>query len=277
VTEPSERDDEVVATRPVVIRRSDGAVLLGCTSGVMLWLGLTDGMLRYLRSSMRPWLVLAGAVLGLLAVGSAFLAWRDQRRRGGDDKPSPGQGEDDHGAGHVHRPAAVGWLLVLPLLVGVGIAPGALGAYAIRQQSTLALPRGEDFDLAGHLRTHSFGGQVPALELHQFLAAAEGDADQQELLASTVVRLTGFVVNDRDKDHPLELARLMIGCCAGDAIGLVVALDDYRGPPLEDETWIEVTGTFDPDAADARSENPVVRVESFREVSAPDEPYEYPS
>jgi uncharacterized repeat protein (TIGR03943 family) len=256
----------------VVIRRSDGALLLACTSGVMLWLGLTDGMLRYLRSSMRPWLVLAGIALGLLAAGSALVARRDQRGQPHDDEPTAGGPEGDH----VHRPAAVGWLLVLPLLVGVAIAPGALGAYAIRQQGLSVRSVAGDFDLDGYLRTHSFGGQVPALELHQFLAASRGDADQRALLASTEVRLTGFVVNDHDTDHPLKLARLMVGCCAGDAIGLVVALDDYLGPPLADDTWIEVTGTFDPDPVDPSPESPVLRVDSYREVSAPDEPYEYP-
>jgi uncharacterized repeat protein (TIGR03943 family) len=263
----------------VVIRRADGALLLAATSGVMMWLGLTDGMLRYLRASMRPWLVLAGVALGLLAAGAAVLAWRDGRRaRGaGSGIPSGGDGAADHGGGHGHRLAVVGWLLAVPLLVAVGIAPGALGAYAIRQQSFFVAPVVRDFDLAAHLRTHSVGGQVPALELHQFLAAAHGDAEERSLLASSDVRLTGFVVNDRGDERSMELARLMIGCCAGDAIGLVVALEGFPGPRLEDETWIEVTGTFRPDPAGDRDATPVLAVGSYREIGAPDQPYEYPS
>jgi uncharacterized repeat protein (TIGR03943 family) len=271
------RDDAKMTSRPVVMRRSDGALLLGCLGALTLWLGLGDGMLHYLRSSMRPWLVLAGACVTLLAIATGVSAWLDERR---DDENDPREGHQHEQA---HRPAIVGWLLVVPLLVAIGISPGALGAYAVRQGSAFTTQVAGDFDLAAHLRTHSFGGQTPELRLREFLAAAQGDEDEQALLASTRVQLVGFIVNHPNTDHPLQLARLMIGCCAGDAIALVVNLEGDTGPPLDDETWVEVTGTFDRGAtaraaADDTIESSfsVLRVESVRQVDAPREPYELP-
>lgn len=249
---------------PDRLRRSDAAGLLAVLAGLTLWLSLSDGFFRYLRPTMRPWLTASGVFLAGLAVATAVGAWRDARR--GDDAP-----------GGSPVASLVGWLLVLPLLVAVSTDPGALGAFAVRQQGALAYVSAGDFDLEAHLRTHSTAGQAPSLQVHQFLTAAGGSEDERRLLADTPVRLTGFVVHDRDAPPGgFSLARLMIGCCAGDATGLVVAVRGYEGAALAEDTWVEVTGRFD-EGRSGEGRTPVLAVSSLRRVDRPREPYEYPT
>jgi hypothetical protein len=173
--------------------------------------------------------------------------------------------------------------------VAVAVAPEALGAYTVRQSSWGAPVI--DFDLDRHLRARSLGGQTPELQLHQFLVAANGDRAEQRLLAATEVRLTGFVVapeagSSGGAEGRFLLGRLMIGCCAGDAIGLAVDVRGYDGPVLDDETWVEVTGHYDRSAtaaarrSDAGSDetrtHPVIQATSVRVEDEPDHPYETP-
>jgi uncharacterized repeat protein (TIGR03943 family) len=215
--------------------------------------------------------VVTGALLVVLALAVGTSAWRDHRA----------------GRRQPHRSGLVGWLIVLPVVVALCVDAQALGAYTIRQGPGYTRVLARDFDLESHLHAHSFAGQAAELQLHQFLSAAGGSPDERRLLADTQVRLTGFVVNDNDHGAGnggnagggFDLARLMIGCCAGDAVGLIVHVADYRGDPLADETWVEVTGTFTPGADDtgpAGEEAPVLELASLRTVDQPGEPYEYP-
>ncbi len=256
---------------PARLRRSDAAALLAGVAGLTLWLSLTDGIYRYLRPTMRPWLVASGVFLAGLALATARGAWRERRAAGLSGAP---------------RLSVVGWFLVLPLVIAVSTDPGALGAFAVRQQVSNYMPD-TDFDLGAYLRSHTSGGQAPTLQVHQFLAAADGSDADRELLADTPVRLTGFVVHDDTADAGgqrgrFTLARLMIGCCAGDATGLLVTVAGHDGEPLAEDSWVEVTGAFDerltaeqPQDAIARAV-PVLVMTSVRPVDEPREPYEYP-
>lgn len=252
---------------PARLRASDAAALLGGLACLVLWISLTDGIYRYLRPSMRPWLVASGVFLAALALAAAATVWRDGRR----------------GATGRRGRGAVGWFLVLPLVVAVSTDPGALGAFAVRQQNGANYVPTDAFDLEGYLRAHTTGGQVPALKIRQFLAAAAGSDETRALLADTEVRLTGFVVHD-DEAGPggFTLARLIIGCCAGDAAGVTVAVRGHDGDLPAEEAWVEVTGVFD-EALTARQPHdeiagavPVVTASSVRPVAEPREPYEYP-
>jgi uncharacterized repeat protein (TIGR03943 family) len=261
------------------MRRGDAALLLAGLAAATLWAALTDAMLRYVRPSMRPWLVASAVLLALLAVAVAVT---------GRAAPAPAPGPDGDGtpaapaapAGHRHGLRLVGWLVALPLVVAAGLDPGALGAYTAARQAGLGPPPA-DFDLEEHLRTRSFGGQAAGLTLRQLVAAAEGDAAERALLERTPVRLTGFVL-DRDGDG-FGLARLVMGCCAGDATAVVVDVVGHEGAPVAVDSWLEVVGRFDADATEA-SDNvrgdgfvaPVVRAESVRPVDEPAAPYEYP-
>lgn len=324
------------------MKRFDGPAVLLAVSALLLWTGLTDAILRYLRPSMKPWLVLAGVVIGVIGAVALLLERRewvaagDSRSQAGDsdhdhsgdqpgDKsgdqpgdqfdgetrgqapeqnhdrptgPTPGHSHHPHDEdGHRHaigqphedaaghrdgrRGSRVGWLLLMPVAVAVLVDPGALGAYAVSRQGSLRLVTARDFDLQEHIRAHSFAGQAPELRVSQFVAAAR-NPNEQDLLASTEVRITGFVVNEDGPPNSFLLARMQIGCCAGDAVAAIVDVRDYAGEPMADETWVEVVGEFDMTSTNSQSEEagwfvaPILRLASIRLVDQPREPYEYP-
>ncbi len=284
------------------MRTMDRPLIVLAIGALALWTSLTDAILQYLRPSMRPWVVLAGAVLVAVGLASLVLARRAVREEralalvhaGGIDPVHP-HDDDHHGlddqvapdccnpsGGHEHgRVGRVGWVLLLPVIAAVLLDPGALGAYAVSRQSQLRLVSAGDFDLEQHLRAHSFGGQTPDLKLSQFTVAAR-NPDERELLSGTTVALTGFVVHEEGPPNSFLLARLQIGCCAGDAIAAIVDVRDYEGPTLDEETWVEVIGRYDQATTEVESKengwyvSPILTFESLRQIDAPSEPYEYP-
>jgi uncharacterized repeat protein (TIGR03943 family) len=236
---------------------TDRAGLLVVIGGLAVCVASTDLILRYLRPTMRPWLMLAG--LPLFAIGLAGLVIARRAH-------SPAAEEHEH-----RRPSRLGYLLLAPAIVLLLFNPGALGSYAVSKQSSIRFSEA-DFDLREYLRTHTVAGQAPQLQLMEFAIAAWDD-ESATLLARDRVRLTGFVVH---LDGTLYLARLQMGCCAGDAIATTVRLAGVR-QDLEDDTWIDVTGRFDPEATKRTADgySPVMRVESWELRKEPAEPYEY--
>lgn len=249
---------------------SDAAGLLAALAGLVLWASLTDSIYRYVRPTMRSWLVLSGLAIALLAIAVAVGAWRDARRSG--DR-----------AGHRH--SLVGWALLVPAIIAVSTDPGALGSFAVRQVGMSSFRADREFDLGAHLRAHTTGGQAPSLTIGEFLSAA-ADPDDRELLASTTVRLTGFVVDDAGEldgapPDAFVLARLMVGCCAGDATPLPVEVRGLGEAPPPEDVWVEVTGRYAPPPGAERDADgglgvAVIVAEDLRRVDEPRQPYEYP-
>lgn len=253
------------------MRPGDRPLLVAAMGLLALWVGSTDVLYRFLRPTMRPWLVLSGLVLVALAAVVGSVAWRRPGER-------TAAAVDD---GHAHRPSRVGWLLLLPVVVAIALDPMALGAASVSRSGWVNRASLPDFDLAAHLRGGAVGGQAMPLSQGRFVAAAD-DERQHELLASTPVRLTGFVASVTGPDR-FVLSRLQLGCCAGDAIPLNVAVHAEGHAPPGVDTWVEVEGRFDvaltrrTRAESRRSEPPVLAASAIRTIDPPDEPYEYPS
>jgi uncharacterized repeat protein (TIGR03943 family) len=275
------------------MKRLDRSLVIVAVAVMVLVVASTDVLTRYVRPTMRPWLLLAGT--GLLAVGLVS-AWREWRTTATDEEPEHdhdrlaveedghehGQGQDGHR--HGHRPVSrIGWLLLAPLAILVILDPSALGASTVaRQQSSLRKARLGSFDLNRHLAAHRHGGQVPPLTVSQFVSAAH-DPAAAALLAGTDVRLEGFVVEPTPQGF--TLARLQLGCCAGDAVPVVVLVEYAPGvqaAPSSDQ-WVAVTGRFSPEATGRRVEpdspvipDPVLRATEVTPIEPLAEPYEYP-
>ncbi len=268
----------------------DSLGLLIASGVVALVVGLTDRILTFLRPYMRPYLVVSGAVL--LTVGIVgLLIDRRSAHRGSvgsapdDAMPTATTDHDHHDHDHhdhahdagEHRASAVGWWLMLPILVAVVVAPGTLGAWAADHQRGAMFAGVHDFDLGPYLRAHAIAGTIPEIRMLDFVTAA-ADVDDRQLLGETDVRLTGFT-NHTD-DGTLVLDRFVVGCCVGDAALLEVALVGNIDSAFADETWLDVTVRFDPTAspngdAIGVGEIPVATVLSVSEIDAPREPYEY--
>lgn len=300
------------------MRPLDRPLLVGALGALAVWIGSTDAIFRFLRPSMRPWLIAAGIVLVGLAALSGWETWRagdggdqespdhGEERRGSDDRdhdhgldlPKPAitdpagrdvsatavdaaaePADDDH-AGHHHGPSRIGWLLLAPIVVAVLLDPSALGAAAVDRSGTVNRGVATRFDLDEYLGTASLSGATPTLTLRRFVSAADDPANEARL-AETPVKLLGFV-SDQPKPGEIALSRLVVGCCAADAVPVTVEVRGVQGRPLADDTWLEVEGRLDVEATRAAraaggpGAPPVLQATAVTPVGAPREPYEYP-
>ncbi|KAF3466599.1 TIGR03943 family protein [Streptomyces sp. Tu 3180] len=238
--------------RPRPDRQAQAALLflLGAT---VLHAGWTDLHLRYVKAGLRPLLLLAGAVLIATAAATVRYGWR---HRAGKDDP----------AGQDHHPEPrVSWLLALPLLALVLVAPPALGSYSATHMGTaLQEPFGfPDLPARGPLR----------LGVDDYAARAVYDDGRH--LRGRPLTLTGFVA--LDGSGAPYLARMTLDCCAADAQPVKVALTGEIPPVLQPDSWLELTGTYTPRRTrDPVNDGPVpyFEVTAARPVPPPADPYD---
>ncbi|OZM74317.1 TIGR03943 family protein [Amycolatopsis antarctica] len=238
------------------MRRETQNVLLVLLGGALLKIGINGDYLRYVRPAHQPWVLLGGGVM--LALGALAIV-RDIRAA----RRPAAEGHGDH----QHR-ARSAWLLMVPVLAVLLVAPPALGSDSVeRTQSRSAqgaVARGSAFPPLPP-------GEVVPLPISDFVTRAGWDRGGS--LNGRTVALRGFVVHG---DRGTLLARLTIGCCAADAYPVTVRLPGGAADALPADTWVEVTGEVVPDTA--RRDNgytPDLTVAALREVPAPEDPYEY--
>lgn len=175
------------------------------------------------------------------------------------------------------------WLLALPPLALVLIAPPALGAFAASRQAippptSQTRPTGQVTPTAGPslfppLIPPGDGAAVP-LTLAEYLAR---DYEEPHTLAGVRIRLAGFVTPQPSGRDGYLLTRFAISCCAADATALKVTIHGDPVPRAPD-TWLEVEGHWqqrpsgNPDQP--ASETPLLLAESIRVINQPSPPYE---
>jgi uncharacterized repeat protein (TIGR03943 family) len=237
-------------------RRSQAAVLF-LVGAMALYLGVSDAALAYVKAGLQPLLLVSGGILVGLAVAAVVRYGRDQ------DRHQP------------HGPK-VAWLLALPPLALVLIAPPALGAFAASRQAiqpppaSQARPTGQVTPDGGPglyppLIPPGDGAAVP-LSLAEYLVR---DYAEPHTLAGVRIRLVGFVTPQRPGRDGYLLTRFAISCCAADATALKVAVLGDPVPRAPD-TWLEVEGRWRQRAG----ETPLLVAESIRVIQQPSPPYE---
>ncbi|WP_030897886.1 TIGR03943 family putative permease subunit [Streptomyces sp. NRRL S-474] len=219
--------------------------LLGAT---LLHAGTTDLYLRYVKSGLRPLVLLAGVVL--IATAAATL-WYDRRRA-------------DSRQHHHHEPR-ISWLLALPVLALILVAPPALGSYSASHTGTaLTKPFGfPDLPADGPLR----------LGVADY--AGRAVYDEGRSLRDRELKITGFVTLDRSGAP--HLVRMGLNCCAADAQPVKIALTGNLPPVLAPDTWLEITGRYTPRRTkDPVNDGPIPYLEVTRAkpVPAPTDPYD---
>ena len=235
-------------------RRTQGAMLL-VVGATALWLGLSDASLAYVRAALRPPLAASGAVL--LALAAATLRGGPQPRRA-----TPA------GHGHGGRLGA-GWLLILPVLVLLLVAPPALGSYAASRQA----PRAGGPVGAFPPLPDPVDGAVP-LPVSEFVSRAL--YDQRRSLEGARVRVLGFATPGDDGGY--RLARFNVFCCAADAEAYEIAV---RGDPSrrQADQWLLVEGRWLPEPPVTRiapsSRRPVLVADAVTPVRPPTDRYEH--
>ncbi|WP_341717170.1 TIGR03943 family protein [Micromonospora sp. FIMYZ51] len=256
------------------MNRQAQAVVLLLLGGAVLRASVTDLYLRYVKEGLRPFLIAAGLLLVVAAIMTLWYELRPARPAAqvpvapGDatappsvDQPGPGDA-DEHG----HHEPRVGWLLILPVLGLLLVAPPALGSYAADQAgSTLSAPAQSDYPPL----PDGDPAQVSVLDY-----AARALFDRGVSLGDRRVQLTGFIATGTGGE-PI-LARMVLSCCAADGRPVKLGLTGDVPAGLPNDSWVEVIGRYsdrvgrDP-VNDA--EIPYLEVESWRQVPAPRNQY----
>ncbi|KUN33901.1 hypothetical protein AQJ30_32150 [Streptomyces longwoodensis] len=240
--------------------------------GAALWhAGTTDLYLRYVKAGLRPLLLAAAVVLVAAAVASVGYGWR-RGRRGAGSGAGPGSGlghglgTDGPGAdGHGHHAPHVSWLLLLPLLALILVAPPALGSYSATRTGTA---------LQQPLAYPALPATGP-LRLSVVDYAGRAVYGKGRTLEGRRIQVTGFVAVDRSGTP--YLVRMALNCCAADAQPVKIGLTGAIPPVLQPDTWLTVTGTYTPRTEkDPVNGGPVpfLRVTEATPVPVPHDPYD---
>jgi uncharacterized repeat protein (TIGR03943 family) len=242
--------------------------MLLAVGGMAAFLGRSDLTLSYVRAGIRPLLLVSGLLL--LALGAAALVGgsRSQGGPGPDTGDGHGHGDHEHGG---HGASRIGWLLVLPLLVLILVAPPALGSYAAGRRAPASGGGGDQGSMPPV--GHPVDGAVP-MELSEFYYRAV--FDERHSLDGVRVRLLGFAAPNHGDGY--LLARFAMYCCAADAEVVEVAV---RGDTVQRaaDQWLVVEGRLlpsrkvgDPGASNAV---PVLVADAVRPVAPPKDRYEH--
>ncbi|MGA7053370.1 MAG: TIGR03943 family protein [Mycobacterium sp.] len=219
---------------------------------ILLLVGLSIGLItftgaftRYVKPSLLPWL----AITAVLLIGLALVAMVGDIRRGG-----PGHDHDD---GHSHR-TAVMWLLAVPVVVLIFVAPPALRpqAASVRTASNDVVHRGFPPLPAG---------RAPDVSLPEVLMRSAQDTSGS--LTNRLITITGFVLNE---PGGVDLARIVIICCAADAQLARIHLRDSAGDAalkFADNTWLRVEGRVETDAGPGAPRPKTARIPTLRVVT----------
>lgn len=262
------------------MKRDVQSIVLVLVGAALLRISL-DGetYLRYVKEGLRPALIASGAILlALGAVGvirdgilrkherAAAAEHAGHAHGDADGHEHDAHGDDAHGHDHSKGPQ-VAWLLCLPVAALFLIAPPALGSYtAERSDNTVAKPAAKTVD-AG----------FPALPPGDPLDMTLGDFgvravwDTAETLKDRNVRLTGFATSG--ENGTWYVTRLVISCCAADAVARKVEVHGIPAPPTD--TWVTVTGTWLKNGETGSEDaTPALTATAAERIPAPKEPYE---
>jgi putative membrane protein len=239
---------------------------------LLLLVGIATAMItiggaytRYVKPSMLPWLGLtAVVVIGLALVAMAVdirrgVAHGDHGDHGDHENPGP------HGD-HTHR-GSVAWLLLLPIVVLIFIAPPALRPQAFPPSVTAV-----STDVLRREFPPIPDGRAPEVAVPEVMVRAAQDT--AGTLDNRLITVVGFTLREADG---VDLGRVAIVCCAADAR---LARIHLRGPAaaeaaaLPDETWVRVEGTVITGSADGDSTSiPTLEVAKVTPIDEPANTY----
>ena len=232
-------------------RETENTILLlvGLSIGLIT---LTGAFTRYVKPTLLPWL----AITAVVTMGLALAAIVGDIRRGG-----PGHDGD----GHSHRTGVV-WLLVVPVVVLIFVTPPPLRPQAATRSVTTV-----SNDVLRRAFPPLPPGRAPEVSLPDVVMRAANDTSGS--LTNRLVTITGFVLNE---PGGVDLARIVIICCAADAQLARIHLRDHDGAALRfaDNTWLRVEGEVTPAVRQPHTAPiPTLRAVTETPVNAPANQY----
>ncbi|MEM6105894.1 TIGR03943 family protein [Mycobacterium sp. 050272] len=230
-------------------RETENTILL--LVGLSIALIVATGVFtRYVKPSLLPWLVLTAALLIALALVSIV----------GDVR----SGGRDHDDGHAHRGGVV-WLLAVPIVVLCFVTPPAL-----RPQAATVTNVSNDVLRVAFPPLPQ--GRAPEISLAEAVVRSANDSTGS--LNNRLITVTGFALNE---PGGIDLARIVIICCAADAQLARIHLRDHDGGStlhFADNTWLKVEGVITPAQRQPHTPPiPTLRAVSVTPVPAPANPY----
>jgi uncharacterized repeat protein (TIGR03943 family) len=227
--------------------------------GAIVKASTTDVYMRYVKHGLRPVLIIGGA---LLIAAAVMTLWYETRAVVRD--------ETDHGHehGHGHGEPRFGWLLVLPVIGLLIVAPPALGAYTAAQSGSILTAQGSASDYA----------PLPPgdpVQLGMLDYASRAVFDRGRSLTGRHLELSGFVTPGPN-GQPM-LARIVVSCCAADGRPIKVGLAGDVPTGVATNSWLQVIGAYTPTVGTDPVNGaavPYLRVTSWQQIPEPAEPYD---
>jgi uncharacterized repeat protein (TIGR03943 family) len=239
------------------VNRQAQPVVMLLLGAVVVKASLTGTYLRYVKPGLQPLLLIGG---GLLVAMGALALWYELR--------DLAQSTSDSHDGHGHREPQVAWLLVLPVVALLLVAPPALGSYTAAQSGSILAAQNSASDY-GPLPP---GDPVPVGLLDY---ASRAVFDQGRSLRGRDLELSGFVTPG-PQGQPM-LARIVVACCAADGRPIKVGLAGNVPSGVAANTWIQVVGTYTATTTTDPINGAVVpylQVNTWQQIDEPAEPYD---
>jgi uncharacterized repeat protein (TIGR03943 family) len=229
------------------VTREARALILTTVALLLLRLSLTGEHVLFVRSSMGPYLLVAGVVVALFSLCVML-------------EPAA---EDHHHHGGHH----LAWLLMVPCIVVFVIGPSPLGSFmATRQAQRVPDPgSGKEYRLPP-----AVDGAVDTTiaDINQ-----HGLYDPHQYMNRKRLRVDGFVASDADgPGGTFLLTRFVLSCCAADAYPVSIRVSGIENVPRHD-TWLRIEGYWKAHDASKVPDVEELEADKWIVIPAPVDPY----
>ncbi|GIH03181.1 membrane protein [Rhizocola hellebori] len=240
-------------------RQAQGVVLLLLGGALLKATVFSDIYLRYVKESLQPFLIGAGALL--VAAGIMAIV---------NDLRAPSTNDHDHGDDKPHHEPRIGWMLIAPVLGLLLVAPPALGAFAAGQSGSAVLQGSE-------LYAPLPEGDPATISVLDYATRAvfdKGRSMKDAKGGNRKVLISGFLSGGPEGK---VLTRMMLSCCAADARPIKVGMSGDAPVGLPDDQWLEVTGVYTTKTAKDPvngQDIPFIEVIQWKQIAPPRNQYE---
>jgi putative membrane protein len=224
------------------------AYLLGGIGAMLLRKAWSDQLVLYIHPRYTPLVVVTGIVLLVLAVAKIW---------GANSAPTSLRGR-----------AGIYALLLVPVTLGVLIPAVPVGSSLVDAQGLQATGTGYN-----SVQPVSVG-DTTQWTLLDWMYMRYGE--QAEQIDGKPVKVVGFVYRDPvQPPDEFTVMRYTLSCCVADRRGVFLPVRWEGASTLQNDQWVEVSGTVEATAVDGITDFVVVDAQ-VQPVEQPDTPYLYP-